>query len=64
MNLYITDRGVDNAQDPHENDGRIYEIAIGSATRPARSRQYLPLVAARAPQHRPSMTTGEDNING
>jgi Carbohydrate binding domain len=26
--LYITDRGIDNAADPFENDGKIYEIAI------------------------------------
>jgi ribosomal protein L35AE/L33A len=30
--LYIVDRGVDNDSDPNENDGRIYEIAIGSST--------------------------------
>ncbi len=29
MNLYITDRGVDNRQDPNENDGKIYELALG-----------------------------------
>ena len=28
MNLYITDRGVDNNQDPNENDGRVYEMSI------------------------------------
>ena len=32
-NLYITDRGVDNNQDPNENDGEVYELSIsGSAT--------------------------------
>ncbi len=27
--LYIVDRGVDNGTDPKENDGKIYEIAVG-----------------------------------
>jgi hypothetical protein len=31
-NIYITDRGVDNAVDPNENDGKIYEIALEEAT--------------------------------
>ncbi len=30
-NLYITDRGVDNNQDPNENDGEVYEISIGGS---------------------------------
>jgi len=29
--LYITDRGVDNNQDPNENDGEVYEIRIGGS---------------------------------
>jgi uncharacterized protein YjiK len=29
-NLYITDRGVDNNNDPNENDGEVYEINIGN----------------------------------
>lgn len=29
MSVYIGDRGVDNNQDPNENDGKIYEINIG-----------------------------------
>ena len=32
--LYITDRGVDNATDPGENDGKIHEIAIQEVTDP------------------------------
>ena len=28
MHLYIADRMVDNGDDPNENDGRIYELAI------------------------------------
>ena len=30
-NLYIVDRGIDNNQDPNENDGKIYEFSIGLA---------------------------------
>lgn len=29
MNVYISDRGVDNNQDPNENDGKIYEVYLG-----------------------------------
>ena len=29
-NLWIVDRGVDNAIDPNENDGALYELAVGS----------------------------------
>lgn len=28
--FYMTDRGVDNNQDPNENDGKIWEFSIGS----------------------------------
>lgn len=31
-NLYIVDRNVDNAKDPNENDGLLYEIALTSAS--------------------------------
>ncbi|HXG40436.1 MAG TPA: hypothetical protein VNJ28_05790, partial [Candidatus Limnocylindrales bacterium] len=27
-NVYIADRGIDNADDPNENDGKIYEFAL------------------------------------
>jgi hypothetical protein len=30
LNLYITDRGVDNGADPNENDGRIFEMSFGA----------------------------------
>jgi hypothetical protein len=29
-NLYITDRGIDNNDNPNENDGEVYEINIGN----------------------------------
>ena len=32
MNLYIADRGVDNDNDPDENDGRVYELFIPPLT--------------------------------
>ena len=28
MHLYIVDRGVDNGQDPNENDGKMYEMSF------------------------------------
>ena len=28
MNIYIADRGVDNNQDPNENDGVIFEVTV------------------------------------
>jgi putative cell wall-binding protein len=34
FSIYVADRGVDNNTDPNENDGRIYEISIGSAPSP------------------------------
>lgn len=34
MNLYITDRGVDNNVDPNENDGRVYEVALPASVLP------------------------------
>ncbi|MCI0692430.1 hypothetical protein L0337_10560, partial [candidate division KSB1 bacterium] len=30
--LYIVARGVDNDSDPNENDGKMYEISLGSST--------------------------------
>ncbi|HWQ14624.1 MAG TPA: hypothetical protein VNL77_17640 [Roseiflexaceae bacterium] len=35
LNLYVVERGVDNNQDPNENDGRIYELALGTAPPPS-----------------------------
>ncbi|MEE8508265.1 MAG: hypothetical protein V3T07_04310, partial [Myxococcota bacterium] len=32
MSLWITDRGIDNDPQPNENDGRIYELSLPSAT--------------------------------
>ena len=32
MSYYIADRGVDNAKDPDENDGKIYELDAGSGS--------------------------------
>jgi hypothetical protein len=28
MSVYIAERGIDNNQDPNENDGKVYEIAL------------------------------------
>ena len=32
MSVYITDRGVDNKNDPEENDGKIYEMVLPPVT--------------------------------
>jgi hypothetical protein len=32
MNLFITDRGVDNNDDPNENDGKVYEMSLPYVT--------------------------------
>lgn len=32
--LYIVDRGIDNNDDPNENDGRMYEFSLGGTTFP------------------------------
>jgi hypothetical protein len=29
LNLYIASRGIDNNNDPDENDGKVYEVALG-----------------------------------
>ena len=42
MNIYITERGVDNNSDPNENDGRVYEISIS----PTLSGNLPPLIDA------------------
>lgn len=34
MNLYISDRGVDNSDNPNENDGKIYEIDLSGGVLP------------------------------
>lgn len=39
--IYIVDRGVDNGQDPNENDGRLFEIALGAEAAPSGSPIYL-----------------------
>ncbi len=32
--VYISQRGVDNNQDPNENDGKVFEVSIGLNTNP------------------------------
>lgn len=36
MNLYISDRGVDNGSNPYENDGKIYELTRNSVVSSAK----------------------------
>lgn len=35
MSIYIVDRGVDNGQDPDENDGKLYEVTLNGDTSPS-----------------------------
>lgn len=39
--IYVVDRGVDNGQDPDENDGRLFEIALEAGTAPSSGPIYL-----------------------
>lgn len=41
MSIYIVDRGIDNGQDPNENDGRLYEVTLDAAPPPAGNPIYL-----------------------
>jgi uncharacterized protein YjiK len=53
LNLYIVDRGVDNNQDPNENDGKLYEISFPGTP-----------FDGPEPQgnQRPNMTAGADQV--
>ena len=44
--LYITDRGIDNDADPRENDGKVYEIALGSVAPPPATPTATPIPTA------------------
>jgi hypothetical protein len=37
QNLYIVDRGVDNNDDPTENDGKLYELSLTGGSSPSPS---------------------------
>lgn len=39
--IYIVDRGVDNGQDPDENDGRLYEVTLDASSPPSAGPIYL-----------------------
>ena len=45
VSLWIVDRGVDNDEDPTENDGRVYEMSL-----PSGSENAVPSVTISAPQ--------------
>ncbi|HZO19559.1 MAG TPA: Ig-like domain-containing protein, partial [Gemmatimonadaceae bacterium] len=51
--LYIVDRGVDNNDDPNENDGKLYEFSI-----PPISGNTLPTVTITAPASGSTFTQG------
>ncbi|SDI17099.1 hypothetical protein SAMN05428952_11031 [Nitrosomonas sp. Nm132] len=52
QNLYIVDRGVDNNEDPHENDGKLYEFAI----------PWSPSGGGPAGNQRPNLSAGADQV--
>ena len=43
-NVYIVSRGVDNGQDPQENDGRWWEISLGTQSGPTLTPSRTPTV--------------------
>ncbi len=49
-NIYISQRGVDNDQDPDENDGKIFEVSIGLNS--------LPPTVTTTPTASPTITPG------
>ncbi|BAY64901.1 beta-L-arabinobiosidase [Calothrix brevissima NIES-22] len=46
LSLYIVDRAVDNDTDPNENDGKIYEFALGTSV----------------PNQAPAVTAGQNQV--
>lgn len=52
MSVYLTDRGVDNNDDPDENDGKIYEVDLGREAPPPTP------TATNTPTVTPTATTG------
>jgi hypothetical protein len=61
--LYLADRGVDNGQDPNENDGKIYEITLGDDSPPGTptpSRTGTPTQPTNIPIDTPTPTSGSE----
>jgi hypothetical protein len=59
MSVYLTDRGVDNNDDPDENDGKIYEIDLGQPAPPTSTATTAPSPSATATvPPSPSATAG------
>jgi hypothetical protein len=52
LNLYIVDRGVDNNNDPNENDGKLYEISFPGT----------PSGGGTQENQRPNLSAGADQI--
>ena len=55
VSIYISDRGVDNNNDPDENDGRVFEMLLGSVT-PGNE---APVVTISAPSDGANFDQGE-----
>jgi hypothetical protein len=56
MDIYITDRGVDNNEDPNENDGKVYELSITSKTLPLHDTKAPVVTAFDVPPTHNSLT--------
>ena len=56
MNVYLTDRGVDNNSDPTENDGKVYELLI--PTEPPPQFFFTPMADARVEINNPGTNYG------
>jgi uncharacterized protein YjiK len=54
--IYLTDRGVDNNNDPNENDGEIYEISIGAS--PTTPTPTFTITPSPTPTNTPTPTSG------
>ncbi len=55
MSLYIIDRGIDNNDDPKENDGKLFEIILSTPQSPPRNPSTLSLVPIEDTYVRSSM---------
>lgn len=61
MHVYLTDRGIDNGRDPDENDGRIYEMALGDADPGPITLCAVSTHDAYINQEQPDENKGDDN---
>jgi len=60
--IYIVDRGVDNGQDPNENDGRLYEVSLDASSPPSAGPIYLSHAANTSTAFPGLGQTGDEDI--